>query len=57
MNLSKEFKYFTQDMLDDIGISKVKYLLDNTGFFKDFSYSDNTVYHQLCDENLINIIN
>lgn len=57
MSLSKEYKFFTQNKIDEIGLSKVKYILDNTGFFKDFIYSDFTLYHQLCDGNLIKVIN
>ena len=57
MSLSNEYKFFTQKRLDEIGLSKVKYLLDNTGFFKNFKYSNHTIYHQLCDENLIKIAN
>ena len=56
MSLSKEYAFFTQNKVDDIGLSKVKYILDNTGFFKNFKYSDNTLYHQLCDGNLIKVI-
>ncbi|MCW8895334.1 UDP binding domain-containing protein [Sulfurimonas sp.] len=57
MSLSKEYKFYTQNKIDEIGLSKVKYVLDNTGFFKNFKYSENTLYHQLCDGNLIQVIN
>ena len=33
MSLSKEYKFFTQNNIDEIGLSKTKYILDNTGFF------------------------
>lgn len=57
MSLPNEYKFFTQTKIDEIGLSNVKYLLDNTGFFKNFVYNEYTVYHQLCDENLIKVIN
>lgn len=57
MSLSEETKFFTQNKIDDVGLSKVEYILDNTGFFKKFKYSDTTLYHQLCDENLVKVIN
>ncbi|MEA3314533.1 MAG: UDP binding domain-containing protein [Campylobacterota bacterium] len=57
MSLPNEYKFFTQKRIDEIGLSNVKYLLDNTGFFKNFVYSEDTVYHQLCDENLIKVLN
>ena len=57
MSLSNEYKFFTQDKIDETGLIKIKYLLDNTGFFKKFSYSNDTIYHQLCDENLIKVVN
>lgn len=57
MSLSKEYQFFTQNKIDEIGLSKVKYILDNTGLFKNFIYGDSTLYHQLCDGNLIKVIN
>jgi len=57
MSLTKEYTFFTQKRVDDIGISKARYVLDNTGFFKNFKYSDYTLYHQLCDGNLTKVIN
>lgn len=57
MSLSNEYKFLTQDKIDEIGLSKAKYILDNTGFFKSFKYSDTTLYHQLCDGNLIKVMN
>jgi len=57
MSLSKDYKFFTQKNIDEIGLSKVRYILDNTDFFKNFKYSSSTLYHRLCDENLEKVIN
>ena len=57
MSLSTKLKFFTQVKIDEVGLSKAKYVLDNTGLFKKFIYSEDTVYHQLCDENLIKLVN
>ncbi|MCX6077355.1 MAG: hypothetical protein NTW78_10815 [Campylobacterales bacterium] len=57
MSLSQKYRFFTQNEMDTIGLSKVRYVLDNTGFFKHFKYSDKTLYHQLCDENLVKVMN
>lgn len=57
MSLSNQYKFFTQNKIDKIGLSKVRYLLDNTGFFKEFTYNSDCIYHQLCDENLLKVIN
>ncbi|EQB34417.1 hypothetical protein M947_11080 [Sulfurimonas hongkongensis] len=56
MSLSKESLFFNQEKIDNIGLSDVKYILDNTGFFKDFKYNTNCLYHQLCDGNLVKIV-
>jgi len=57
MNLLKSCKYFTQKKIDEIGLSSAKYVLDNTGFFKKYTYSNDTKYHHLCDGKLIDILN
>jgi len=57
MSLCKEYKFFTQRDIDNFGLSEVKYIIDNTGFFKNFTYSGNTLYHQLCDGQLEKVIN
>jgi len=57
MSLSNKYRFFTQNKVDKMGLSKVKYILDNTGFFKDFTYSNGTLYHQLCDGKLIEVVN
>jgi UDP-N-acetyl-D-mannosaminuronate dehydrogenase len=56
MNLMKEYKFFTQTKMDDIGISKIRYIFDNTGFFKYYKYNDKSIYHELCDGNLLKVI-
>jgi len=56
MSLCREYKFLTQDDIDKMDLSNVKYVLDNTGFFKNFIYSKRTIYHQLCDGNLSKVI-
>lgn len=56
MSLCKEYKFLTQKDIDNLDISKAKYIIDNTSFFNNFEYSDETVYHSLGDENLIKVM-
>jgi len=57
MNLCSSYKFFTQKKIEEIALNKVKYILDNTGFFKNYSYDNNSTYHHLCDGHLIDILN
>jgi len=57
MNMCKEYKFFTQDTVEKMKLTEVEVILDNTGFFKNFKYSVDTLYHQLCDGNLIEVTN
>lgn len=57
MNINNELRFLNQNKIVDVGLDNMKFIIDNTGFFKDFKYSDNTVYHQLGDGNLIKVSN
>jgi len=56
MSFSRGYKFFTQETIDKIGLSKIRYVIDNTGYFSSYKYSCNTIYHHLCDGNLTNIV-
>ena len=56
MSLSSKYKYFTQNTVSEIGLIDVRYILDNTGYFKGYQYSPSTHYHHLCDGKLIDIL-
>jgi len=56
MNLCNSYKFFTQEKIEELGLYKVKFILDNTGFFKNYMYSDKSTYHYLCDGSLIDIL-
>jgi len=57
MSLSSSYIFLTQGDIKKMGLYKVKYMLDNTGFFKNYTYDKNAIYHHLCDGNLIDILN
>ncbi len=57
MSLCNEYKFFTQENINESGLFGVKYIIDNTGFFGNFKYSVDTQYHQLCDGQLEKVIN
>jgi len=57
MNIIDRYRFFTQAQVEKMGLYKVRYVLDNTGFLKNYMYSDSTIYHHLCDGNLIEVLN
>lgn len=52
MNLNTQYRYFTQKDIELMNLSNVKFIIDNTGFFKQFSFNKDTIYHQFCDGQL-----
>ena len=52
MSLCEGYKFFTQKDIKKKGFLSVKFFIDNTGFFKNFTFNEKTVYHQFCDGNL-----
>jgi UDP-N-acetyl-D-mannosaminuronate dehydrogenase len=56
MSLCKQYKYFTQEDIESLGFYDLKYILDNTGFFENFRYSNDTIYHCFGDSNLKKVL-
>jgi UDP-N-acetyl-D-mannosaminuronate dehydrogenase len=57
MSLSSSYVFLTQEDIKNMGLYKVKYIIDNTGFFKNYTYDKDVTYHHLCDGNLTGILN
>ena len=50
------YKYLIQGDVDSLKINKAKLVIDNLGLFKDFKFSNTTIYHLIGDGNLGKII-
>ncbi len=52
MTAHRFYRYMTQEDIDYMGISSVKIIIDNTGLWKDFKFSPDSLYHIPGDGNL-----
>lgn len=57
MNINNELRFLNQYKLKNAGLFDVKFIIDNTGFLKQYEFSKETIYHQFGDENLSKVIN
>jgi len=56
MSMSEEYKYYTQEYLDEVGFTSSKIVIDNTDLFQDFKYNSETLYHRIGDGKLSRLI-
>jgi UDP-N-acetyl-D-mannosaminuronate dehydrogenase len=56
MNVNNDLRFLNQTLIEKIGLYDANFIIDNTGFLKQFEFSKKTIYHQFGDDNLIKVI-
>ena len=50
-----KYKFLSQNDINETGISQTKIIIDDVGIFKNFKFSEKTLYHIPGDGNLIEL--
>ena len=56
MKASNKDKFISQQHIENNGLFNIKFILDNTNLLNQFKFSENTIYHQFGDNNLVKLV-
>ena len=56
MNINNQLRFLNQTDIEKTGLFYSKFIFDNTGFFSKFKFSQDSVYHQFGDDELIKVV-